>query len=230
MTFGYHVLQIGALRGEPLFDSSPIHHRIYAAAAPGAGISLVCEGNELPFDSDSVDVAILHHGLEFSDQPHQVLREVQRVLTPQGHLVIIGFNPWSLQGVNSRLRGFSSRSLWHHQRFLSESRLNDWLHLLGCAVESRRRVQTLPVVGGRLGDWLARSNAWCDRHNLPTGTLYITHAIKQVVGRNQPKRRRYAETRRRLIGLAVPQPAPVPSATPTPIAPARRDGQGDDAA
>jgi SAM-dependent methyltransferase len=229
MTFGYHVLQISALRGEPLYDSSPIHHRIYAAAAPGADVSLVCEGDELPFDSDSVDVAILHHGLEFTDQPHQVLREVQRVLTPHGHLVIVGFNPWSLLGINSRMRGFSGRSVWRHQRFLSEARLNDWLHLLGCAVESRRRIQTLPVFGGRrLGDWLTRGNAWCDGHNLPIGAVYITHAIKQVVGRNQPKRRLYAETRRRLIGLAVPQPSPVPSASP--IAPTRRDGKGDDAA
>ena len=62
--------------------------------------------------------------------PHDVLRECQRVLVPNGHLIIISFNALSiwgcmnwvrrlLPGRNGRVRGQGSR------------RLCDWLSLLG---------------------------------------------------------------------------------------------------
>ncbi len=111
--FGYHLLQTGCSRGHALFASSPINHRIYAAERAGEQINLLALADELPLESDSIDTVIAHHTLDFADNPHQVLREMQRVLTPQGQLLIIGFNPHSLLGVNTRLRGISRKSLWH---------------------------------------------------------------------------------------------------------------------
>ena len=67
------------------------------ASTPVARVYGVPE--QLPFDSRSVDIMLLPHTLEFSDDPHQVLREVSRVLTPEGHAVILGFNPFSLWGL-----------------------------------------------------------------------------------------------------------------------------------
>ena len=177
-------------------------------------MNLVCEGDEIPLASDSVDAVIVHHSLEFCGRPHQLLREVQRVLTPQGQLFIIGFNPWSLQGINSRVRGFSGKSFWQHHRFVSESRLTDWLHLLGCEVESSTRLHHFPLFGG--ASWrtrLAALNQWCDRRNLPSGSVYLVHAVNQVNGMHRPLRPRYA-TRDRLIGLAVPKPSVAPSPVP----------------
>jgi hypothetical protein len=135
---------------------------------------------------------------------------------------MIGFNPWSIQGINSRMRGFSKTSLWRHQRFVSESRLTDWLHLLGCEVESCARLHHLPLVGGtRSRAWLARANQWCDRRNLPSGSVYLVHAIKQVSGIHRPQST-LRSARQRLIGLAVPKPAAAPSPVPA-SAPGRRD-------
>ena len=226
MTFGYHILQIGVTRNQPLFEDSPINHRIYAAERPGGRVTLVCAGDELPLESDSVDAVILHHCLEFAENPHRLLREVQRVLTPQGHLLVVGFNPWSVQGINSRLRGFSTGSHWYWQHFVSENRLTDWLHLLGLEVESRTRLHHLPLFGrGRLRRMLQRGNVWCDRRNLPTGSVYLMHAIKQVSGIHRPQRPLQLASRR-LIGLAVPKPAATPA--PTPATPVHR--QGDSAA
>ncbi len=221
ITFGYHLLQIGTGRGQPLFDASPINHRVYCAGQAGDGIGMVCEPDELPLESDSVDAIIAHHCLEFAPNPHQVLREIQRVLTPQGHLLIVGFNPHSLLGIGNRLRGLNRQSLWHRCRPVSESRLTDWLHLLGCEVQGRTRLYSVPPAGGgRIRRWL--SSVGGDRPdglNLPLGGLYLLHAIKQVSALNRPRRQRRLRGER-LISL-VPKPAAAPSPTPRDPAAAR---------
>jgi len=210
--FGYHILQLGVRGAEPLCDSSRINHRVFCAERPGDGVGLVAHCDELPLESDSVDALIAHHCVEFAHNPHRALREMQRVLTPQGQMVVIGFNPFSLQGANTRLRGLARHSLWRHHRPVSESRLTDWLHLLGCEVEEVTRLYAVPPAGrGRLRDALERVNNWSARHNLPAGGLYILHARKQVAGLHRP---RHGLRRGRLIGL-VPKPAP----TPAPILP-----------
>jgi len=206
-SFGYHILQMGITRGHPLFEASPINHRIYTTPRAGEGIDLLASGEELPLESDSIDIVIAHHSLEFAENPHQVLREIQRVLTPQGQLLVIGFNPYSLHGLGTRIKGLRKSSLWHGHKPVSESRLSDWLRLLGCEVQSKTRIVAIPPVGrGRLRRWLTRGDTWCNRHNLPVGGLYITHAIKQVSALSRPQRARLR--RARLIGLATPAPAP----------------------
>ena len=221
--FGYHLLQIGCSRGHSLFGSSPINHRIYAAERSGEQINLQALADELPLESDSIDTVIAHHTLDFADNPHQVLREIQRVLTPQGQLLIVGFNPHSLLGVSTRLRGISRKSLWHRHTAVSESRVTDWLHLLGCEVQDCTRLGTVPLAGsGALQRWLMRLDKWGQRHNLPGGGLYIIHAIKQVSAVHRP-RRQWQLRRERLISL-VPKPAAAPSPyRPTQVGVARRD-------
>jgi len=214
--FGYHLLQTGYSRGHALFGNSPINHRIYAAERPGPQVNLLAHADELPLESDSIDAVIAHHTLDFARNPHQVLREMQRVLTPQGHLLIVGFNPHSLLGFNARLRGLSRQSLWHQHTWVSERRLTDWLHLLGCEVQNRTRLGIAPLLGGAtLRSWLMRLDEWGNRHNLPGGSIYVLHAVKQVSALHRP-RRQWQLRRERLISL-VPKPAPAP--TPTPYRP-----------
>lgn len=207
--FGYHLLQVGHVRQQPLFGNSRIRHRAYAAPRPGHGVTVVAEHDELPLESDSVDVVIAHHCLDFTSQPHQVLRELQRVLTPNGQLLLIGFNPWSLLGAVHRLRGLGGNPLWQNHRPVGCTRLLDWLRLLGCEAESARYLSPLPVPGeGRIGRQAATVNRWSERHRLPLGDVYLIHAIKQVGGATRPVQR--ARRSARLIGLAVPNPAPTP--------------------
>jgi SAM-dependent methyltransferase len=225
-TFGYHILQLGVTRGQPLFDGSPINHRIYASGRAGDAVGLVCDPEDLPLESDSVDAVIAHHSLEFALRPHQVLREIQRVLRSQGQLFIVGFNPLSLIGVSHYVRGLSRRSLWHHHHPVSERRLTDWLHLLGCEVQGSRRLYSLPPVGGvRLRQWLTRGDQWANRHNLPVGGVFLLQAIKQQPAVHR-RRRSLRLASEGLIGLAVPKPntAPSPNATVT-RSPARRAGE-----
>ncbi len=87
-----------------------------------------------PFEDDSLDVVILHHTLDFSQWPHQTLREAVRCLNSSGHLVVIGFNPFSLFGIGRALFGrWSNRVPWL-SRFISPWRVADWLTMLDCKV------------------------------------------------------------------------------------------------
>ena len=207
--FGYHILQLGLCGDEPLCLGSPINHRLYCAPRSAPGVVLVAEPDELPLDSDSIDAMVVHHCLEFAANPHQVLREIQRVLTPQGQLLIIGFNPYSLIGCKTRLQALMRDPLWSRHKPVSEHRLTDWLHLLGCEVLDTRRFYSLPPLGGRrLRRLVTAGDAWATRHNLPWGGVYILHATKKVAGLNRPRKPLLAR-RGRLIGL-VPKPAPTP--------------------
>ncbi|RLQ22952.1 methyltransferase domain-containing protein [Seongchinamella sediminis] len=220
--FGYHILQIGPLQGEPLFGDCRIHHRVQACNRPGSDIGLVCESGEIPLESDSVDVILAHHSLEFVANPHQVLRELQRVLTPQGQLLLIGFNPYSLRGVVTRVRGLSRKSPWHGHFPVSNSRLADWLHLLNFELCEHAHVYAVPPVGsGRVRRMTESLDNWCQQHRLPIGGLYLQRAIKQVAAQNRPRSRlrRHGE---KLIDLAVPRPGVAP--TPAPNAPTRTPG------
>ena len=217
--FGYHVVQIGAGSQHQLLDQSPINHRIYLADSVASNSGLIANAHELPLEGDSIDVLLAHHSLEFGSNPHAVLREIHRVLAPQGQLLIVGFNPYSMLGASSFIRRATGNALWRQQRYVSPHRMTDWLHLLGCEVQSCRYVYSVPPMGtGALNSALVRADTWLSQHRLPTGGLYILHAIKQVHGVNRP-RMRLRERGERLMGLAVPKPAAAPS--PTPALPAK---------
>lgn len=227
LTFGYHILQLGPLRDRTLQSASPIHHRIYAGTRPGKLVNLLSLPDELPLESDSVDAIIAFHCLEFSAHPHTALREMHRVLTPHGHLIVIGFSPFSIQGASSRIRSILGNPLWREHQPLGQGRLHDWLRLLGCEVEQAQQLYAIPPVGrGRFRDWLTRLDSWCGQVHLPLGGVYVMHSIKQVSGLNRPRER--VRRGARLIGLAVPKPAATPS--PVPVTPAKRDASTDTAA
>jgi SAM-dependent methyltransferase len=211
LAFGYHILQTGPMAGHNLIVDSPISHHMVASDSSVGGPSLLCHGDELPFESDSMDMVLGFHALEFSAHPHACLREMQRVLRPRGHLVILGFNPNSLPGLWRRMRGLRRDSLWARHHPVSLHRLTDWLHLVDCELESVRHLYPLPLSGeGRLRRTVSAFDGWAMRHRLPGGSLYIAHALKQIPGARRP-RPVAALPRKRLIGLAVagrPTPAP----------------------
>ncbi|GAB4357330.1 MAG: methyltransferase domain-containing protein [Gammaproteobacteria bacterium] len=132
--FGYHILQIGSLgRERSLLNSCRIKHRLVIDSDFQNGSSdagLYSQAGALPIASDSVDAVVLAHTLELELDPHQVLREAERVLIPEGHLLVIGFNPWSIWGL-WRLFLRRSREVPWCTRFVSPARVKDWLALLG---------------------------------------------------------------------------------------------------
>ncbi|MEM6302801.1 MAG: methyltransferase domain-containing protein [Pseudomonadota bacterium] len=208
--FGYHVLQLGPLPKIDLVDTSRINHRIYASTSRSSdNPGLHCHGDELPFASDSMDMVVAFHALEFDEHPHGTLREVQRVLRPHGQLVVIGFNPVSLLGATLRFRRWRSQPPWSEHRPVRVGRLTDWLHLLDCKLESVNYLYPIPLRGrGRLNTWIHAVDGWAAQRKLPGGSVYVAHAIKQIAGMRRP-RPLPVRARERLVGLAVgPSPTP----------------------
>ena len=145
------------------------------------------------------------HGLDMSHNPHQLLREINRVLTPHGHLLVVGNNRWSLLGVWRKLLSLLPGRRKRAVREPGAGRLQDWLTLLDFAVAPVRHKLVLPLSGNnRFGRWLARVDDWLVEHNIPLGSSYIVFADKLV--RGNIRTQSIEKTRARLMGLRVPKP------------------------
>ncbi len=161
---------------------------------------VVCDPDELPFPSGSVDLVILHHTADFSAWPHQVLRESTRVLRGGGQLLLLGFNPISSWGVR-RLLSRRRRGPWGG-RFLLRSRMEDWLNLLECTVESSGSYFfRLPVQSDSLVERASLLEYVGSQSMLPLGAYYCVLATKRVCA---PIARRRAWR----PGKVIPLPSP----------------------
>jgi SAM-dependent methyltransferase len=102
--------------------------------------------SQLPVANGSVDAVLLPHTLEFENDPFAVVREADRVLAGEGHLIVLGFRPFSLWGFRSRAisRGYPPGL----KRMLGVRRVADWLELLGYDVGLTRNYLFAPPWGG----------------------------------------------------------------------------------
>jgi SAM-dependent methyltransferase len=177
--FGFNAMQVGLARYDFL-RASRIPLR-FALGREGP-VRLVAEPSELPVATQSMDLVILAHVLEFSREPHQILREVDRVMMPEGRLIITGFNPWSLWGLRQAF-DIGRREYPWRGNFISLTRMKDWLALLGFDVSSGRLCCYVPPI--RTEQWLQRVRFMeqaGDRWWGIAGGVYILQAIKRVLG------------------------------------------------
>jgi len=189
--FGYHALQLG-LPALHALQANRMPHRWLASATPAAVAprsTLLTDFAALPFPAASLDLVVLPHTLDYHPDPHATLREVARVLVPEGRVVICGFNPTSLWGLRRRreqlrLRlGLGSILLPELGESIGYWRLRDWLHLLDFDIEDGHFGCYLPVLRGE--KWLRRLD-WMDRAGprwWPIfGAVYFLVAVKRVHG------------------------------------------------
>ncbi|MBL8516369.1 MAG: class I SAM-dependent methyltransferase [Betaproteobacteria bacterium] len=180
--FGYHALQLGLPEVDLLRESRIVHRlRVSPAVERKPAGGLCARLAELPIATQSVDLAILPHVLEFAADPHDILREIDRIMIPEGRLIIIGFNPWSLFGMR-RLLGQSDALPWNG-RFVSLLRMKDWLSLLGFDVADGHLACYAPPM--RSETWLRRwgfLDATGGRWWGVAGGVYMLEAVKRVRG------------------------------------------------
>lgn len=199
--FGFNALQLGQPQIDFLRASRmPLRFTVAAEAnvqaqSPGIGNESVstlaravppafvqARGAELPVATQSMDLVLLPHVLEFAADPHQILREVDRVMMPEGRLIVIGFNPWSLWGLRQALGRRGEEHPWCGD-FISMVRLKDWLALLGFDVSAGRLACYAPPLAKER--WLNRftfMEAAGDRWWGIAGGVYMMQAIKRVQG------------------------------------------------
>ena len=176
--FGFHALQIG-LPECPFLQASRIATRIIADLEEPAQV--LADPHWLPFAENSVDVVVLPHVLEFTDEPHQLLREAYRVIRPEGQLLIAGFNPFSLFGAK-RYFGREQTMPWTGN-FIALYRVKDWLSLLGFEVTGGRLDAYVPPNSQE--KWLKRFEFFekaGDRWWPIAGGVYFLRATKRLLG------------------------------------------------
>lgn len=207
--FGYHMVILGTEGGMPLMDCARVQQVITSSPAvpevSSTSLHVLADDEALPFESESVDVVVALHALDISRQPHQVLREIHRILTPQGHLLLAGLNPRSFLGVWRRLHGWLRRSRWRDLGFLSISKITDWLTLLDFASAPASHKLAMPTLGeGRAAKRIQQLDDWWVNHNLPGGSVYVIEASKRVTGSiHGPAVRRHAT---RIMPISVARP------------------------
>ncbi len=174
--FGFNALQVGL----PQYDFLRANRIPLRQKAGAAGqVDALCDLVALPFASQSIDLVVLPHALEFSDDPHQILREVERILIPEGQLIIVGFNPFSFWGLRRRLNR-SGNFPWNGN-YLSTTRLKDWLKLLGFEVDRGTLGCYAPPFEQQ--HWLQRwqiIESMGERCWNFSGGVYMLRAIKRV--------------------------------------------------
>lgn len=134
--FGYHLLKLGGLSCE--FSTRPcqIKHQIHLDVQSDLQ-DIQADAFDLPFFEKSIDTVMLMHQLDYSSDPHRLLREVDRVLVDDGYLVISGFNLCSLFGLKQwlpSLKTSQQKGLPHANQIYMPKRIHDWLRLLNYEV------------------------------------------------------------------------------------------------
>lgn len=202
--FGYHAAFVGEpWAAERLLAPTHIRHRAVLGPSPGDGASVCARPESLPFEADSVDLVVLFHALELSPDPHAVLREVHRVLIPNGHLILVAFNPYSSWGLARVLR--RGRYAPWQGHYYGPRRLKDWLLLLGLdLVDARSLFFRPPLQGSRLQQRLRFLERALPRVLPFAGAVNLLVAGKRVLPLT-PTRPRW-RARRRLVGTGVIEP------------------------
>ncbi|WP_128113578.1 class I SAM-dependent methyltransferase [Polynucleobacter necessarius] len=209
--FGFHAVQIGLPQINTLTENRMPLQVLLSHSNDGREHArrfnwylMQGEAAELPFASKSLDLVVLPHVLEFAADPHQILREVDRVLRPEGRLVISGFNPASLWGARQYLsRLIGNPYLPRDGQFISLIRIKDWLQLLNFSLDRGHfGCYKFPLHGqsamSRMDFLEPMGNRWWPIF----GAVFVVSAIKRHKGL-------------RLIGQIAPVRVPVvPNLTP----------------
>ena len=177
--FGFNAVQVG-LPGLDFLRESRIPLKVRAGLEPGCGLR--SDPEQLPLAAQSIDLLALPHVLEFCAHPHAILREAERVLMPEGSVVISGFNPLSLWGA-ARALGWERRRYPWCGRFIGLLRLKDWLALLGFELNGGRFGCYAPPFSQ--GRWLERFGFMekaGERWWPICGSVYVVRAVKRVAG------------------------------------------------
>lgn len=201
--FGLQLLQIGAW-GEPahLLRAARTQRQAVIGLDTRGGTQVCSRATELAVASDSVDAVLLPHTLEFESDPYAVLREVDRILTGEGRLMILGFNPTGPWAVRHRFSadGFPPGLA----RLVSERRLREWLALLGFEVApAHRYLRHLPWASRPMMNGASPVDGADDSGWSLLASAYLLKARKRVYTLT-PVRPRWRERRSMVGGLVEP--------------------------
>ena len=184
--FGYHAVQICPYKFNSLNNNRITYKYKFSFE--------LCEGlidehdnlftvapDSLPLPSDSVDLFVLVHIFETLNEPHALLREVDRILRPEGKLIICSFNPYGLWAINRYFNGVNLPL--NGKNWISLARFKDWCKLLDLEIIGGEFLAFYPAMNSK--KWQNKI-AWFQniiQRWLPTtGAVYCLTIIKRRGG------------------------------------------------
>jgi len=185
--FGYHALLYSGTAKRIVADKLCIKNSMVLseqilspkeALLYNSKIDLVCQYQELPIASDCIDLVVLPETLQHSQTPHQILRESERVLIPEGHIILLMANPVSWMQVKQSIVGWltgNNSGLKSIGRF----RLKDWFRLLGFELVSEVPVciTDQKIQQGNMYSWFKKASGFICNY---LSSYYIIVAKKKV--------------------------------------------------
>ena len=178
---GYRLMHAGLSPDPKVLDCFSHMHRFSFNTVPHAEASAVSHYAQLPLPSDTIDVALLQHAVEFSASPKAVLAEVSRVVAPGGHLLLCLFNTYGPLGMIKFPMQLVSTERQYGFHNLRKGRVIDWLSLLNFQVlEIDYGAYNLPM---NRPHWMQKDSQWerlARRIRFPFGNFYMIHAVKRV--------------------------------------------------
>ncbi len=185
--FGYNALLYTPLAKSLCENNLSIRNQIVIGkdsvkSAPNP-LSLKCHYEELPIAADCIDLALLPNVLQNSTNPHQILREVERTLIPEGVVILIGRNPFCWQAMKVAYK----RLLQNHKKpqekllisDISKRRISDWFRLLGFKTDNQISISVTndKIQNSQAYFWIKKiSQVFCDYFC----SYYIIIASKKV--------------------------------------------------
>jgi SAM-dependent methyltransferase len=195
--FGYHLVKLGALSQALEFKGCQIKHQFAQTSNLQQSSGVIASSGSLPYAERSIDAFLLTHVLDFAQDPHQILREVDFCLIPNGQIVVIGFNPYSPAGI-ARLLPVKRGNPIHKARCFSRSRVSDWLSLLGYEITVEKRFLFADFL---FANSLPKARQW---HRFVQNHLSFFASVYVIVG----KKREFP------LSLIKPKWKPVPKFSP----------------
>lgn len=184
--FGYNSVLIGEPNFLTCMQKSTIKNHIIvnddlSLLEHKSGNLMLSRQDRLPIGSTLVDVVYLAHCLEFATNPHEVLREANRILRADGHLVISMFNSYSMWGIWRSVAKMNSNIPWK-ANFMSIVKLKDWLALLGFDIMQVHYFGfNLPLNKSNYSTKLSLFERYGQKVELPFGAGYLIEASKRVI-------------------------------------------------
>ncbi|WP_158100583.1 methyltransferase domain-containing protein [Neiella marina] len=142
--FGYYMVTLGPL-GDSLDTSASSIKRQLRLSSLLTG-SIRGKETELPLSENSIDACVAPFCLDFCSDPHQMVREIHRVVISDGHILVAGFNPYSMISTGKIWPSWRKRYPWSG-RFFAQGRIADWFQLLGCEIIDRQTLAFSSLLG-----------------------------------------------------------------------------------
>ncbi len=205
--FGYHLVKLGPLSDAIQLTDCSIRNQVTlhnGSAKP----NVKALNTELPLQGNSVDAFFLTLELDFSADPHRMLREIDHSITCDGHILLCGLNPLSLSGI-MKLLPLSRNNPLKQGRFFSPMRVKDWLQLLHYEIVE----ETCFYYRNVFSNWTVPINdktaGFASQHLSPylgwSGAAYCILAKKQTIPMTKIKSKRRAA--RKFVPLSAANPA-----------------------